>query len=969
MKRLFSIFIPLVCLVAGAFAQATAGLHGIITDPSGGRVPGALIQLRGPGPEQRATTNGAGEYSFASLRPGKYRVRAIAKGFSVAERRDFEINGRAELNLELAIEGQSVVVDVEEGASRGAVSVDPTANASAIILGPKQLEALSDDPDELQRQLQIMAGPGAGPSGGQIYIDGFSNGQIPPKSSIREVRINSNPFTPEYDKPGMGRIEIFTKPGSDAFHGTLVGQYNKEALNSRSPLLTQSKRPQYKQELGGVSVTGPVKKQKASFGFDLVHRRLTENAFILATTLDSNLTPTQVNQTALTPQILTTSNPRLDYSINTNNNLSVRYQLNRVSRENQGVGDFSLASRGYDQKSTNHVIQMTETAILGPTVVTETRFQWVRSSSHSTGDSGAPALYVQGAFNGGGAQVGNSGSDVNNLELANVTTYVHRAHTYKWGFRARETYVDSTAMSNFGGSFTYLAGYGPALGVDGLPIPGGALAQLPALEVYRRTLLLGRMDYSDSQIRAGGGGAYLFSRNGGAPTTSVKQFDIGLFANDDWRIRPNLTFSYGLRYEAQSNFSDRSNFAPRFGLAWAPGARGAQQKLVLRAGAGIFFDRLSEGLTLSALRFNGLTQQSYLISNPDFFPAIPQLAALSAARLPQQLQLVDPGARSPRSYQTNIGADRQINKFIKLSANYTYTRGVHAQRARDINAPIGGLFPWGDRQLRNFTETTGLSSSHQLMLTPTVNYKKLMLFGYYVLSFSRTNAEGQPMDPYNLRAEWGPSSSDMRHIAVIGTRVMLPLKLSVLPYFLATSGRPYTITSGRDLNGDTITAERPAFLAGLGQAQCGGADLTYRPGYGCFNLNPPAGLPVLGRNTERGPGSWNFLIVSVSRTWALTRRDARAASPTGSQGSAAGGATGSAVAAANALAQAQVGGGAGRYSLTLLVNATNPLNHTSYLTPSGDLSSPYFGVFRSSGGLLGASSYNRKVDLQLRLSF
>src|SRR5262249_25759954 len=158
-----------------------------------------------------------------------------------------------------------------------------------------------DDPDELQQQLLSMAGPASGPNGGQIYIDGFTGGQLPAKNSIREVRINSNPLSPEYDRPGFGRVEIFTKPGTDAFHGQAFGNYNKQLLNTRSPLLQQSRRTPYQQKYMGVSLAGPIKTQKASFGFEFERRWIDENAFVLATTLDSALNPRSINQAIVTP--------------------------------------------------------------------------------------------------------------------------------------------------------------------------------------------------------------------------------------------------------------------------------------------------------------------------------------------------------------------------------------------------------------------------------------------------------------------------------------------------------------------------------------------------------------------------------------------------------------------------------------------------------------------------------------------
>src|SRR5262249_57811761 len=100
-----------------------------------------------------------------------------------------------------------------------------TSNANSITLKGKDLEALSDDPDELQDELTALAGPSAGPNGGQIYIDGFTAGQLPPKSSIREIRLNQNPFSAEYDQLGYGRIEILTNPPTNNFHPPLIIHY------------------------------------------------------------------------------------------------------------------------------------------------------------------------------------------------------------------------------------------------------------------------------------------------------------------------------------------------------------------------------------------------------------------------------------------------------------------------------------------------------------------------------------------------------------------------------------------------------------------------------------------------------------------------------------------------------------------------------------------------------------------------
>ena len=617
-----------------ALAQAPTGpgLRGSVSDPSGASVPGAVVQLRGPGGEQRRSTDAGGQYAFATLTAGKYQLRVIAKGFTVTERRDVEITAPMVFDAQLQILADATVLNVEDEAN--SVTADAANNGGALVLKEKELAALSDDPDELSQQLQAMAGPGAGPGGGQIFIDGFSGGQLPPKSSIREIRLNSNPFSAEYDRPGFGRIEILTRPGSDKIRGQAFFQYNDQHLNARSPLLATA-LPPYRQNFLGANLSGPIQKNKSSFGFDFDRRDITENAFILATNLDSSFNPQTVNRAVTTPQTRTSITPRLDYTLNATNTLVARYQVSRGTSQKQGIGDFSLESLANDSSNTEQSLQLTETAIVNANMVNETRFQYIRSKFETVATGTTPTLNVQGAFSSGSSPVGRSGTSQNNFELANISTLTRGTHLMKAGLRLRNSSLDSTSQSNFNGTFSFLGGRAPQLDSNFAAIAGTSI-QLTALQVYQRTLQLQARNLSTAQIRALGGGATQFSLSAGTPLTSVSLFDIGFFFNDDWRIRPNFTLSYGLRYETQTNISDNSNWAPRIGIAWGIDSRGGKQgKTVLRAGLGTFFDRVSANNTLSAERFNGVTQQSYLILNPDFFPTLP---SLSPPKLPQDMR-------------------------------------------------------------------------------------------------------------------------------------------------------------------------------------------------------------------------------------------------------------------------------------------------------------------------------------------
>jgi hypothetical protein len=391
---------------------------------------------------------------------------------------------------------------------------------------------------------------------------------------------------------------------------------------------------------------------------------------------------------------------------------------------------------------------------------------------------------------------------------------------------------------------------------------------------------------------------------------------------------------------------------------------------------------VADSLTLQSLRYNGITQQSFLILNPDFFPNVPSLSSLQSGAQPQQLQLMDPHIRAPRTYQANVGIERQINKYARISVNYITSRGVHLLRSRDINAPIDGVHPFGDNEVRFWTESTGSSRTNQLFVNPNVNYKNVFLFGFYALSYGHDDNEGQPADPYNLRAEWGPSSyGDVRHRGVLGFSLPLPWRLSISPFILMSSGVPYNITTGRDAYGDGVTSSRPTLLTGVGSSACTGPDLIYEPAFGCFNLNPGPGTPVIERNFARGPATANISL-RLARTWSFGKKEG-SGNDGGGMGPGMGGSRGGGFPRMGGGGGPRGGGGPmgmsgptgnGKYNLTLTIMATNALNHPNFAPPSGDLSSPYFGVYRSLASSFGpmggaADAFDRRVSFQLRFSF
>ncbi|MGA2966008.1 MAG: carboxypeptidase regulatory-like domain-containing protein [Terriglobales bacterium] len=966
-----------------AQSSATTGtLRGQVTDPSGAMVADAAVAvLVSGGQTHSATTNRSGGYEIGNLPPGKYTVTANAQGFAVFVQNDVDVAAGqvAQFNIALDINVPQEKVNVESEGPQ--LDTNPANNASAIVLSGKDLDALPDDPDELQADLEALAGPSAGPNGGQLYIDGFTAGQLPPKSSIREIRINQNPFSAEYDRLGYGRIEVFTKPGTDKYHGQFSVEGNSSAMNSRNPFLGKAPQAPYDSVIYQGNVGGPINK-KASFFVNVQRRNIDEIAVVNTPVVDlTTFSQTQLNESVPNPRTRTNISPRIDYQVSASNTLSARYQYYHDTQENAGVGGTTLPEAGYDTTDSEHTLQITDTQVLSAKAINETRFQYLRDNSGQTPVTTplqtlpspfttAASINVLGAFSGGRARSGAETDHEYHYELQNYTSLSQGKHFVKFGGRLRAVHEVNTSSAGFNGSFTFPSISAYATAVQALA-KGGAGTTVQGASQFT-------LDATNTPTDA-------------VPTVPATVVDAGLYVQDDWKVRPNITLSGGLRFETQNAIHDHADWAPRVGFAWGIGGGGkSAPKTVLRGGFGLFYDRFNQGLVLNADRLNGKTQQQYAASCPqaqppqpcaliDFFPDVQRPAQTTSP-----IYRIAPGLHAPYIMQNAFSLERQVTKIANVTLTYLNARGVHQFLSIDVNAPTPDTTGWDgprpDRHAGDIYQYSSAGVFRQNQLIANFNIRagaKLSLFGFYSLNYAHSDASGAanfPSDQYDLGLDYGRASFDTRHRIFMGGTIGLPHAFRLSPFMVFNSGSPYNVTVGQDLAGDLQFNARPAF--GTNSASCPFPTPAACSQY-VVSTTPYSQIPI---NYLTGPSNFT-LNLRLAKTFGFGPEKGGKSTDAGSGpgGPPPGGMGGGGRGPGGGFGRGGPGGGPGggmgattnrRYSVTFSVNARNVLNRVNAAPPIGVLSSPDFGKsIALAGGPFSSAAANRKIELQAMFSF
>jgi hypothetical protein len=868
----------LACWMAGSLssnAQApleTGTLTGVVVDPSGARIPRATLHFHGDHLDIDGMTTASGVFAV-TLPAGLYTLTVQAPGFrELTKDTKIEPGGHHSLSLRLSIDVAAEIISVNPW-----TGVDDRTNS--LNFSGDQLQVLSDDPETLRQQLTAMAGGGTGMLAPQFYIDGFSNGQVPPKSAIRAIHINSNPYSAVYDHPGFGRVEIETQAGGNQLHGMFDAGGTSNEINSGNPFTNE--QPPYYQLLFRGDVSGPIRK-KTSYFLAGNTSDLQNNAIVNA--VNPLSLGQQISEAVPDPQRDDDYSLRLDHQFSAANQINGRYEVHRLHQINAGVGLLVLPEEGYTSNALTQTLQLADNEIVSPKIVNDARFQYIRTRTNQNPNSTAATVIVQGAFSGGGSPMQTTHDNQDQYEFQDNASIDHRNHFIRAGMRYRLFRDSNSSNGGFNGEYVY-----------------PDVASYPNLP-------------TQSSINVGQQGA------------AVSTGDLSVYAEDDWKLSRAFTLNYGLRYETQSAIPDHNDPAPRVGFAWAVGRKTAKVPIVtLRGGAGLFYQRLSATDLMPSVRQNGVNQIAYVVQNPDSsFPSTQTT-----------IYQLDPRLKTSHTLVASITAERIIGKIGSITANFLEADGRHAYLLRNANAPLPGTYdptdplsgvrPLGGNQ--NIYQDSAEGTGHAQMFFTNVNLNPrrwLYLFAFYVAGIDHSDANGTSWfvsNSYNIRQDYGRDDSDTRQQFYMGTSINLPHGLAVRPFLSARSGRPFNITTGTDLNGDTIYNDRPAFATDLSRPS------VVHTSYGNFDTDPLPSQTVIPYNYGHGPAlAW--VDMQLSEQLHIGPRPSTVIAQPGSP------------AGPNAHPARTP---ERPWTLEFSLEVENLFNHTNGSTPVGVLSSPLFG--------------------------
>ncbi len=765
---------PVLALIAvlAAFGQTPARffeVSGVVLDPRGEAIAEAQVVLRREGgrPEQTRATDQRGRFRFTRLASGDYEIEVRKEGFKPTVM-PVVAGAQAPALLQIVLPIAELRDELAVADRANQVSANPDENLNVIRLDREALKKLPVlGNDVIGSVVNLLDAGSIGSSGPTVTVDGLETRKKKvAASTIQEVRVNQNPYSAEFSRPGRGRIEVITKPGSPEYHGELNFIFRDYRLDARNAFARE--RPPEQRRIFEGNLTGPARHGKKTTFLFAVNREEEDLQSIVFARTPAGV----VAENVAYPNRDTELSLRINHQVGDKTTFSIRYEHTFDSSRNGGVGGFNLPEVAADSTGREHQVYFAHRRIISPKLINEFTLR-AGSDQGSTRSvrPGIPRIVVLDAFTGGGAQTDRRATETQ-VQLNEIISWTHGKHFVKGGVNIPDiTRRGLSDQSNFGGTFSFstLADY-----LDGRP--------------------------------------FLFSINRGDGRLVFWQRDVGLFVQDNILVRPNFSIGAGLRYDWQNYLGDHNNLAPRLSFAYAPDRK---RKTVLRGGAGIFYERTGSSPIGDRLRFDGRRLRQVFISDPGYPDPLSSGGMLAAQ--PVSIVRFASGIRSPYTFQLSLGVERQLAKSLTATANYIQTRGVKLFRSRNLNAPPPPSY------VQRPDPATGVLRQIESAAHSRAHALELMLRGrlsrffngtiQYNLGRAYNNAAGinaLPANSYDLTSEWSRAEFDERHrfnlLGAIeaGDWFNLGLTLGL------GSGRPYNLTTGRDDNRDSAANDRPA---------------------------------------------------------------------------------------------------------------------------------------------------------------
>ena len=774
--------------------SSSRAISGTLLDPTGAAIVNAQVSLLGSGDKALAqvSTAHSGSFRFDHLDTGNYILDFQAEGFrptSVNVNLTAKSQTPIRVTMQIAVLNESVTVAI--GDSAPLVSIESSENQNANTIDRNALDRVPVfDQDYITTMSRFLDDNATGTNGVALVVNGIeANGPGVTPSAVQEVKINNNPYSARFSRPGRARLEIITKGGTPNYHGSLNFLFRDSVFDATNAFAIV--KPHERRQYYEGSVTGPIGHSK-------------HTSFLLA--LDEDLQDQQgvVDPTALAaaeslgfgaiPQ--TVANPthhffgsgRIFHDFANGDQFWIGYSYEHRSVENQNVGGTTLPSAGTDTHFLEHEINVSDLHQFSPHWLNQLRFLVGHYDNSVSSVSGAPQLVVSGLFTAGGAQADSRRTEYH-FDGTDFATYVNGRHQLSFG-------IDIPDISRRGlDDFTNRAG------------------------TYTFA--------SSADFAAATPTTYLL-QTGQGHVVFVEKVISG-FIEDNIRLKPGFSLYLGMRYYWQNYFHDEPhNFAPRVGFAYAPTTGG---KTVIRGGAGFFYDRSGPSPIGDLLHFNGVNLLRYIVDQPLVsYPINP----LALAQVPTSVVTLDSHARIPYSIQYSIGVERQVTAKSTASAVYIGNRGMDSFRSIDANAPIlvGGNYLRPDPTLGQDRQIQSEGYLKGNALELTFRGKPSKYFSgqvQYTLSRTYNNTSGItffPANSYDAAADWGRSDNDRLHKFDLLASSQPTRYFAFGAALSLYSGKPVTITTGADNNHDGIINDRP-----LGVAR------NTMPGPGLINLD------------------------------------------------------------------------------------------------------------------------------------